>query len=200
MMNTLVPMVVEQTAKGERSFDIYSRLLKERIIFLTGQVEDNMANLIVAQLLFLEAEDPEKDIYLYINSPGGVVTAGMSILDTMNFIKPNVVTICMGQACSMGSFLLAAGAKGKRYALANSRVMIHQPLGGYQGQASDIAIHAKEIIDNKKKLNTMLSDYTGQDFEKVEQDTDRDNFLSAEEAKEYGLVDHVITSRDSLGD
>ena len=200
MMNTLVPMVVEQTAKGERSFDIYSRLLKERIIFLTGQVEDNMANLIVAQLLFLEAEDPEKDIYLYINSPGGVVTAGMSILDTMNFIKPNVVTICMGQACSMGSFLLAAGAKGKRYALANSRVMIHQPLGGYQGQASDIAIHAKEIIDLKKKLNTMLSDYTGQDFEKVEQDTDRDNFLSAEEAKEYGLVDHVITSRDSLGD
>jgi len=199
-MNTLVPMVVEQTAKGERSFDIYSRLLKERIIFLTGQVEDNMANLIVAQLLFLEAEDPEKDIYLYINSPGGVVTAGMSILDTMNFIKPNVVTICMGQACSMGSFLLAAGAKGKRYALANSRVMIHQPLGGYQGQASDIAIHAKEIIDLKKKLNTMLSDYTGQDFEKVEQDTDRDNFLSAEEAKEYGLVDHVITSRDSLGD
>tara|TARA_Y100000588_G_scaffold110491_1_gene121131 strand:- start:129 stop:728 length:600 start_codon:yes stop_codon:yes gene_type:complete len=198
-MNTLVPMVVEQTAKGERSFDIYSRLLKERIIFLTGQVEDNMANLIVAQLLFLEAEDPEKDIYLYINSPGGVVTAGMSILDTMNFIKPNVVTICMGQACSMGSFLLAAGEKGKRYALANSRVMIHQPLGGYQGQASDIAIHAKEIIDLKKKLNTMLSDYTGQDFEKVEQDTDRDNFLSAEEAKEYGLVDHVITSRDSLG-
>lgn len=200
MMNSLVPMVVEQTAKGERSFDIYSRLLKERIIFLTGQVEDNMANLIVAQLLFLEAEDPEKDIYLYINSPGGVVTAGMSILDTMNFIKPNVVTICMGQACSMGSFLLAAGEKGKRYALANSRVMIHQPLGGYQGQASDIAIHAKEIIDLKKKLNTMLADYTGQDFEKVEQDTDRDNFLSAEEAKEYGLVDHVITSRDSLGD
>jgi ATP-dependent Clp protease protease subunit len=199
MMNALVPMVVEQTAKGERSFDIYSRLLKERIIFLTGQVEDNMANLIVAQLLFLEAEDPEKDIYLYINSPGGVVTAGMAILDTMNFIKPNVVTICMGQACSMGSFLLAAGEKGKRYALANSRVMIHQPLGGYQGQASDIAIHAKEIIDLKKKLNTMLSDYTGQDFEKVEQDTDRDNFLSAEEAKEYGLVDHVITSRDSLG-
>jgi ATP-dependent Clp protease protease subunit len=199
MMNALVPMVVEQTAKGERSFDIYSRLLKERIIFLTGQVEDNMANLIVAQLLFLEAEDPEKDIYLYINSPGGVVTAGMAILDTMNFIKPNVVTICMGQACSMGSFLLAAGEKGKRYALANSRVMIHQPLGGYQGQASDIAIHAKEIIDLKKKLNTMLSDYTGQDFAKVEQDTDRDNFLSAEEAKEYGLVDHVITSRDSLG-
>jgi ATP-dependent Clp protease protease subunit len=199
MMNALVPMVVEQTAKGERSFDIYSRLLKERIIFLTGQVEDNMANLIVAQLLFLEAEDPEKDIYLYINSPGGVVTAGMAILDTMNFIKPNVVTICMGQACSMGSFLLAAGTKGKRYALANSRVMIHQPLGGYQGQASDIAIHAKEIIDLKKKLNTMLSEYTGQDFEKVEKDTDRDNFLSAEEAKEYGLVDHVITSRESLG-
>jgi ATP-dependent Clp protease protease subunit len=198
MMNALVPMVVEQTAKGERSFDIYSRLLKERIIFLTGQVEDNMANLIVAQLLFLEAEDPEKDIYLYINSPGGVVTAGMAILDTMNFIKPNVVTICMGQACSMGSFLLAAGTQGKRYALANSRVMIHQPLGGYQGQASDIAIHAKEIIDLKKKLNTMLSQYTGQDFEKVEKDTDRDNFLSAEEAKEYGLVDHVITSRDSL--
>jgi ATP-dependent Clp protease, protease subunit len=198
MMNALVPMVVEQTAKGERSFDIYSRLLKERIIFLTGQVEDNMANLIVAQLLFLEAEDPDKDIYLYINSPGGVVTAGMSILDTMNFIKPNVVTICMGQACSMGSFLLAAGTKGKRYALANSRVMIHQPLGGAQGQASDIEIQAREILKLKAKLNSMLADYTGQNIEKLEKDTDRDNFLSATEAQEYGLVDHVITSRDAL--
>ena len=198
MMNTLVPMVVEQTAKGERSFDIYSRLLKERIIFLSGQVEDNMANLIVAQLLFLEAEDPEKDIYLYINSPGGVVTAGMAILDTMNFIKPNVVTICMGQACSMGSFLLAAGEKGKRYALTNSRIMIHQPLGGAQGQASDIEIQAKEIIKLKEKLNRMIADYTGKDYETVVKDTDRDNFLSADEAKEYGLVDHVITSRADL--
>ena len=198
MMNALVPMVVEQTAKGERSFDIYSRLLKERIIFLTGQVEDNMANLIVAQLLFLEAEDPEKDIYLYINSPGGVVTAGMAILDTMNFIKPNVVTICMGQACSMGSFLLAAGEKGKRYALTNSRIMIHQPLGGAQGQASDIEIQAKEIIKLKEKLNRMIADYTGKDYETVVKDTDRDNFLSADEAKEYGLVDHVITSRADL--
>ena len=198
MMNALVPMVVEQTAKGERSFDIYSRLLKERIIFLSGQVEDNMANLIVAQLLFLEAEDPEKDIYLYINSPGGVVTAGMAILDTMNFIKPNVVTICMGQACSMGSFLLAAGEKGKRYALTNSRIMIHQPLGGAQGQASDIEIQAKEIIKLKEKLNRMIADYTGKDYETVVKDTDRDNFLSADEAKEYGLVDHVITSRADL--
>jgi ATP-dependent Clp protease protease subunit len=198
MMNALVPMVVEQTAKGERSFDIYSRLLKERIIFLSGQVEDNMANLIVAQLLFLEAEDPEKDIYLYINSPGGVVTAGMAILDTMNFIKPNVVTICMGQACSMGSFLLAAGEKGKRYALTNSRIMIHQPLGGAQGQASDIEIQAKEIIKLKEKLNRMIANYTGKDYEEVVKDTDRDNFLSADEAKEYGLVDHVITSRTDL--
>lgn len=198
--SSLVPMVVEQTAKGERSYDIFSRLLKERIIFLTGQVEDNMANLIVAQLLFLEAENPEKDIYLYINSPGGVITAGMAILDTMNFIKPNVVTICMGQACSMGSFLLAAGAKGKRYALANSKVMIHQPLGGFQGQASDIEIHAKEILELKAKLNGMLAEYTDQDLDVIKKDTDRDNFMSAQEAKDYGLVDHVITSRDSLAD
>jgi len=195
---SLVPMVVEQTAKGERSFDIFSRLLKERIIFLTGEVRDEMANLIVAQLLFLEAENSEKDIYIYINSPGGSVTAGMSILDTMNFIKPNVVTICMGQACSMGSFLLAAGAKGKRYALTNSRIMIHQPLGGFKGQASDIAIHAKEIIELKNKLNKMLASYTGQKLAQIEKDTDRDNFMSADEAKKYGLVDHVITSRESL--
>ncbi|MCP4354528.1 MAG: ATP-dependent Clp endopeptidase proteolytic subunit ClpP [Proteobacteria bacterium] len=194
----LVPMVVEQTAKGERSFDIFSRLLKERIIFLTGQVNDGMANLIVAQLLFLEAENPDKDIYIYINSPGGSVTAGMSILDTMNFIKPNVVTICMGQACSMGSFLLAAGAKGKRYALTNSRVMIHQPLGGFQGQASDIAIHAQDILQTKDRLNKMLADYTGQKLKQIEKDTDRDNFMTADEAKTYGLVDHVITSRDAL--
>jgi ATP-dependent Clp protease protease subunit len=199
-MSSLVPMVVEQTAKGERSFDIYSRLLKERIIFLNGQVEDNMANLIVAQLLFLEAEDPEKDIYIYINSPGGVVTAGMSILDTMNFIKPNVVTICMGQACSMGSFLLSHGAKGKRYALINSKIMIHQPLGGAQGQASDIEIQAKEIIKLKGQLNAMLADVTGQKIQTIEKDTDRDNFMSAQEAKEYGLIDHVITSRLELED
>ncbi|QPG06486.1 ATP-dependent Clp endopeptidase proteolytic subunit ClpP [Salinimonas marina] len=193
--NALVPMVVEQTAKGERSYDIYSRLLKENVIFLVGQVEDHMANLIVAQMLFLEAENPEKDIYLYINSPGGSVTAGMAIYDTMNFIKPDVSTVCVGQAASMGAFLLSGGTKGKRYCLPNSRVMIHQPLGGFQGQASDFEIHAKEILSVKEKLNRLLSQHTGQDYEKVAHDTDRDNFLSATEAKEYGLIDQVLTNR-----
>lgn len=193
--NALVPMVVEQTSKGERSYDIYSRLLKENVIFLVGQVEDHMANLIVAQMLFLEAENPEKDIYLYINSPGGSVTAGMAIYDTMNFIKPDVSTVCVGQAASMGAFLLSGGAKGKRYCLPNSRVMIHQPLGGFQGQASDFEIHAKEILSIKEKLNRLLAQHTGQDYETVARDTDRDNFLSATEAKEYGLIDQVLTNR-----
>jgi ATP-dependent Clp protease protease subunit len=193
--NALVPMVVEQTAKGERSYDIYSRLLKENVIFLVGQVEDHMANLIVAQMLFLEAENPEKDIFLYINSPGGSVTAGMAIYDTMNFIKPDVSTVCIGQAASMGAFLLSAGAKGKRYCLPNSRVMIHQPLGGFQGQASDFEIHAREILSIKEKMNRLMAQHTGQDYKKVARDTDRDNFLSATEATEYGLVDQVLTSR-----
>lgn len=197
-MNALVPMVVEQTSKGERSYDIYSRLLKENVIFLVGQVEDHMANLIVAQMLFLEAENPEKDIFLYINSPGGSVTAGMAIYDTMNFIKPDVSTVCMGQAASMGAFLLSAGEKGKRFCLPNSRVMIHQPLGGFQGQASDFEIHAKEILSIKEKLNRLMADHTGQDYEKVARDTDRDNFLSATEAKDYGLVDQVLTSRSDV--
>ncbi|NVK23873.1 MAG: ATP-dependent Clp endopeptidase proteolytic subunit ClpP [Gammaproteobacteria bacterium] len=197
LLSALVPMVVEQTAKGERSYDIYSRLLKERIIFLTGQVEDNMANLICAQLLFLESENPEKDIYLYINSPGGSVTAGMSIYDTMNFIKPDVATVCMGQAASMGAFLLSGGAKGKRFCQPNSRVMIHQPLGGFQGQASDFEIHAKEILSIKEKLNRLMADHTGQDYEKVKVDTDRDNFLTAEAALEYGLVDSILNTRES---
>ena len=188
-------MVIEQTAKGERSYDIYSRLLKERIIFLVGQVEEHMANLIVAQLLFLESESPDKDIFLYINSPGGSVTAGMAIYDTMQFIKPNVSTVCIGQAASMGAFLLAGGEKGKRHCLPNSRVMIHQPLGGFQGQASDIAIHAKEILGIKNKLNQMLAEHTGQPLEVVERDTDRDNFMSATQAVEYGLVDSVMTKR-----
>ncbi len=193
--NALVPMVIEQSARGERSFDIYSRLLRERVIFLTAEVEDHMANLIVAQLLFLEADNPEKDIHLYINSPGGVVTAGMAIYDTMNFIKPDVSTICLGQAASMGAFLLSAGTKGKRYALKNSRVMIHQPLGGFRGQASDIEIHAREILYLKEKLNRLIAEHTGQDYEKVAKDTDRDNFLSADAAKEYGLVDEVLDKR-----
>ncbi|CAM3932133.1 ATP-dependent Clp protease proteolytic subunit precursor [uncultured Avibacterium sp.] len=199
MENTmaLIPMVVEQTARGERSYDIYSRLLKERIIFLSGQVEDNMANLIVAQLLFLESENPDKDISLYINSPGGVVTAGMAIYDTMQFIKPDVRTLCIGQACSMGAFLLAGGAPGKRAALPNARVMIHQPLGGYRGQASDIQIHAQEILKIKHTLNERLAFHTGQPFEKVEQDTDRDNFMTAEEAKLYGLIDEVLVKRET---
>lgn len=194
--NALVPMVVEQTAKGERSFDIFSRLLKERIIFLTGQVEDQMANLIVAQLLFLESESPDKDIFLYINSPGGSVTAGMSIYDTMNFIKPDVSTVCVGQAASMGAFLLSGGAKGKRYCLPNSRVMIHQPLGGFQGQASDFEIHAKEILSIKEKLNRLMAEHTGQPYEVIAGDTDRDNFMSADEAVDYGLVDAVHTRRE----
>jgi ATP-dependent Clp protease protease subunit len=195
IMNALVPMVVEQTSRGERAFDIYSRLLKERVIFLVGPVEDHMANLIVAQMLFLESENPEKDIHLYINSPGGSVTAGMAIYDTMRFIKPDVSTMCLGQAASMGSFLLAAGAKGKRFALPNSRVMIHQPLGGFQGQASDFEIHAREILYIKDKLNQALSENTGQPIEVIEQDTDRDNFMSAEKAKDYGLIDQVLAQR-----
>lgn len=191
----LVPMVVEQTPRGERSFDLFSRLLKERIVFLNGQVEDNMANLIVAQLLFLESEDPNKDIYLYINSPGGSVTAGMSIYDTMNFIKPKVKTVCMGQACSMGAFLLSSGEKGHRYCLPNARVMIHQPLGGFQGQASDIQIHAQEILTIKEKLTRIMAENSGQPYDKVYQDCDRDNFLSAEAAKEYGLIDEIMVKR-----
>lgn len=194
-LNSLVPIVVEQTARGERSYDIYSRLLKERVIFLTGQVEDQMANLIVAQLLFLESENPDKDIYLYINSPGGSVTAGMAIFDTLKFIKPDVSTVCMGQACSMGAFLLSAGTKGKRFCLPSARVMIHQPLGGFQGQASDIQIHAMEILKIKERLNTLLADHTGQPLERIERDTDRDNFMSAEQAVEYGLVDAILNKR-----
>ncbi len=193
--NALVPMVVEQTSRGERAYDIYSRLLKERVIFLVGPVEDHMANLIVAQMLFLESENPDKDIHLYINSPGGSVTAGMAIYDTMRFIKPDVSTMCLGQAASMGSFLLAAGTKGKRFALPNSRVMIHQPLGGFQGQASDFEIHAREILYIKDKLNKALAENTGQPIDIIERDTDRDNFMSAEKAKEYGLIDQVLTSR-----
>ena len=193
--NALVPMVIEQTSKGERSFDIYSRLLKENVIFLVGQVEDHMANLIVAQMLFLEAENPEKDIFLYINSPGGSVTAGMAIYDTMKFIKPDVSTVCIGQAASMGAFLLSGGAKGKRYCLPNSRVMIHQPLGGFQGQASDFEIHAKEILSIKEKLNRLMAEHTGRDYEQLSKDTDRDNFLSAQESLDYGLIDHIMTSR-----
>jgi len=191
----LVPMVIEQTSRGERSFDIYSRLLKERVIFLVGPVEDNMANLVVAQLLFLESENPDKDIHLYINSPGGSVTAGMSIYDTMQFIKPDVSTMCIGQACSMGAFLLAGGAKEKRFALPNSRVMIHQPSGGAQGQATDISIHAEEILKIRRRLNELMAEHTGQTFEKICEDTERDNFMSAEESKDYGLVDQVLDRR-----
>jgi ATP-dependent Clp protease, protease subunit len=193
--NSLVPIVVEQTARGERSYDIYSRLLKERVIFLTGQVEDHMANLIVAQLLFLESESPDKDIYIYINSPGGSVTAGMAIYDTLKFIKPDVSTVCMGQACSMGAFLLSAGTKGKRFCLPSARVMIHQPLGGFQGQASDIQIHAMEILKIKERLNQLLADHTGQPLERIDRDTDRDNFMSADQAVEYGLVDAILNKR-----
>ena len=191
----LVPMVVEQSGRGERSYDIYSRLLKERVVFLVGPVNDITANLIVAQFLFLESENPDKDIFFYINSPGGSVTAGMAIYDTMQFIKPNVSTLCIGQAASMGAFLLAAGEKGKRFSLPNSRVMIHQPLGGFQGQASDIEIHAREILALRAKLNGMLAKHTGQSIESIERDTDRDNFMSAEDAVRYGLVDKVLTSR-----
>lgn len=195
----LVPMVIEQTGRGERSFDIYSRLLKERVIFCVGQVEDHMANLIVAQLLFLEAENPDKDINLYINSPGGSVTAGLSIYDTMQFIKPDVSTICLGQACSMGAVLLAAGAEGKRKALPNARTMIHQPLGGAQGQSSDIQIQAKEILLIRHRLNEILAGHTGQTAKTIEKDTDRDNFMSATESKEYGLIDEVLEKRPVSG-
>jgi len=191
----LVPIVIEQTARGERSFDIYSRLLKERVIFLVGPVEDYMANLVVAQLLFLEAENPDKDIHLYINSPGGSVTAGMSIYDTMQFIKPDVSTMCIGQACSMGAFLLNAGTKGKRFCLPNSRVMIHQPSGGAQGQASDIHIQAQEILKIRTRLNELMAFHSGQTIEKIEIDTERDNFMSAQQAKDYGLIDTVIDKR-----
>ncbi|MFC3607351.1 ATP-dependent Clp endopeptidase proteolytic subunit ClpP [Stutzerimonas tarimensis] len=191
----LVPMVVEQSARGERAYDIYSRLLRERVIFMVGQVEDYMANLIVAQLLFLEAENPEKDIHLYINSPGGSVTAGMSIYDTMQFIKPDVSTICIGQACSMGALLLAGGAAGKRYCLPHSRMMIHQPLGGFQGQASDIEIHAREILTIRERLNSVLAKHTGQPIDVIARDTDRDNFMNGEDAAKYGLIDQVLTHR-----
>ena len=195
--NTLIPTVIEQSGRGERAFDIYSRLLKERIIFLVGPVDDHTANLVVAQLLFLESENPDKDIYFYINSPGGSVTAGLSIYDTMKFIKPDVQTLCLGQAASMGAFLLSAGTKGKRFALPNSRVMIHQPLisGGLGGQASDIEIHARELLKLKEKLNQMLAEHTGKPLEQIERDTDRDNFMSAQEAADYGLIDKVITTR-----
>ena len=192
---SVIPMVVDQTSRGERAYDIYSRLLKDRVIFLSGEVEDNMANLVVAQLLFLESEDPDKDISLYINSPGGSVTAGMAIYDTMQFIKPDVRTLCVGQACSMGAFLLAGGAPGKRGALPHARVMIHQPLGGFRGQASDIQIHAQEILKIKGTLNERLAFHTGQPIETIEKDTDRDNFMSAEEAQKYGLIDEVFTKR-----
>jgi len=191
----LVPMVIETSGRGERAYDIYSRLLKERVIFLVGPVGDATANLIVAQLLFLESENPDKDIHLYINSPGGSVTAGLAIYDTMQFIKPDVSTLCIGQAASMGAFLLAAGEKGKRYCLPNSRLMIHQPMGGFQGQASDIEIHAKEILFLKQRLNAMLAQHTGQPIERIERDTDRDNFLSAQAAVDYGLVDAMLTRR-----
>ncbi len=197
IVNALVPIVIEQTAKGERSFDIYSRLLKERVIFLTGQVEDHMANLIVAQLLFLESENPEKDIYIYINSPGGSVTAGLSIYDTMRYIKPDIATVCVGQAASMGAFLLSGGTKGKRYCLPNARVMIHQPLGGFQGQATDFEIHAREILGIKEKLNRLMAEHSGKSYEQVCKDTERDNFLSAQQALDYGLIDTILTQRDA---
>jgi ATP-dependent Clp protease, protease subunit len=195
----LVPMVIEQSGRGERAYDIYSRLLKERVVFLVGPVNEVSANLIVAQLLFLESENPEKDIAFYINSPGGSVSAGLAIYDTMQFIKPDVSTLCVGQAASMGSFLLAAGAKGKRFTLPNSRMMIHQPMGGFQGQASDIEIHAREILYLRSRLNDLLAKHTGQDVETIGRDTDRDNFMSAEEAVKYGLVDQVLVSRSDVG-
>lgn len=196
----LVPIVVEQTARGERSYDIYSRLLKERVIFAVGPVEDYMANLIVAQMLFLESENPDKDIHLYINSPGGHVSAGLAIYDTMQFIRSDVSTICVGQAASMGAFLLAGGAKGKRFCLPHSRMMIHQPLGGFQGQASDIDIHAKEILKTRQRLNELLAHHTGQPIEQIEKDTDRDNFMSGDEAVKYGLIDSVLKQRDLPGE
>ena len=194
----LVPMVVEQTSRGERAYDIYSRLLKERVIFLVGPVEDNVANLIIAQLLYLESENPDKDINLYINSPGGSVTSGLAIYDTMQFIKPNVSTMCVGQAASMGALLLAGGEKEKRYCLPHSRVMIHQPIGGFQGQASDIDIHAREILQARERLNKILSDHSGQSLDTIKNDTERDNFMSANEAKDYGLIDKVLDERENL--
>ena len=193
----LVPMVVEQTPRGERAFDIYSRLLKERIIFLTGPIDDYISNLVIAQLLFLESENPEKDISIYINSPGGIISSGLAIYDTMQFVKPEVATLCVGQAASMGSLLLAGGSAGKRFALPNSRVMIHQPLGGFQGQASDIEIHAKEILMMKQKVYEFLAKHTGKTLKKIEQDTDRDNFLNADEAKSYGIIDDILDSRNN---
>lgn len=195
----LVPMVVEQSGRGERAFDIYSRLLKERIIFLGGPIDDQLSNLVIAQLLFLESEDPDKDIHLYINSPGGVVTSGMAIYDTMQYIRPNVSTICVGQAASMGAILLAGGEKGKRYSLTHSRIMIHQPLGGFEGQATDISIHAQEILRMKKKLNEILAFHSGQPFEKVENDTDRDFFMSSQDACTYGLIDSVLIRNPAAG-
>ena len=197
LISQMVPMVVEQTARGERAYDIYSRLLKERVIFLVGQVEDHMANLVVAQMLFLESENPDKDIHLYINSPGGSVTAGLSIYDTMQFIKPDVSTMCIGQAASMGAILLTGGAEGKRFALPHSRTMIHQPLGGFQGQASDFEIHAKEILDIRERLNTILANHSGQSMDTIRQDTDRDFFMSAKESVDYGLIDEVMAIRSS---
>ena len=198
--SALIPMVVEQTPRGERSFDIYSRLLKERVIFLSGPVDDYMSNLVVAQLLFLESENPDKDISIYINSPGGSISAGLAIYDTMQFISPSISTMCIGQAASMGAILLAGGDKGKRFALANSRIMIHQPLGGFQGQASDFEIHAKEILHMKKVVNHILAKHTGQTIKKIEKDTDRDNFLDAEAAVQYGIVDSILNTRDKLND
>ncbi len=194
----LVPMVVEQTGRGERSYDIFSRLLKERIIFLNGEVNDTSASLVVAQLLFLESENPDKDIYMYINSPGGVITSGMAIYDTMQYIKPDVATLCIGQACSMGSFLLAGGAKGKRFSLPNSRIMIHQPLGGFQGQATDIEIHAREILNIRKRMNKLYSEHCNRPIEEIEKAVERDNFMSAQEALDFGLVDKVITNREDI--
>ena len=194
-MNTLVPMVVEQSSKGERAYDIYSRLLKERIIFLTGQINDNVASLVTAQLLFLEAEDPKKEIYLYINSPGGLVTAGLGIYDTMQYIKPEISTLCIGQAASMGSFLLAAGSKGKRFSLPNSRVMVHQPSAGFQGQATDIEIHANEVLSLKKRLNEIYSKHTGKSVEEIKSALERDNFMTADAAKQFGLIDEVVEKR-----
>ena len=194
-MNSLIPMVVEQTSKGERAYDIYSRLLKERIIFLTGQINDNVASLVTAQLLFLEAEDPKKEIYLYINSPGGLVTAGLGIYDTMQYIKPDISTLCIGQAASMGSFLLAAGSKGKRFSLPNARVMVHQPSAGFQGQATDIEIHAQEILKTKQRLNEIYVEHTGQDLETIQKNMERDKFFTSEEALEFGLIDKIIDKR-----
>ena len=194
-MNTLIPMVVEQSNKGERAYDIYSRLLKERIIFLTGQINDNVASLVTAQLLFLEAEDPKKEIYLYINSPGGLVTAGLGIYDTMQYVKPEISTLCIGQAASMGSFLLAAGAKGKRFTLPNSRIMVHQPSAGFQGQATDIEIHANEVLSLKKRLNEIYSKHTGKSIDEIKSALERDNFMSADIAKQFGLVDEVVEKR-----